>query len=443
MSPPAALIVEHSTDKPSEDCAVAGLLLARLVHGSAESVSFARLRDRDVAFRQPGSAEHVMPDGRLVDNSVLWVDRGASSRARFVEVADLSALDATGSMVVAVNRVLAPHVAMPDLAGRLRSSGHTMVRLRAATRGDEVAVTASDDDGADRHVADARRDAFGRWRLKDRGLDAVLADRFGIVAPSEESVAAAASNRPEAHLLVIGESAHLRDVFPAVLAALGDAADHADLAARTRIVSPKGLTGGNWPACLEGADGLVLPGGSDLDQVDGQVAAASVAMAGGLPTVGLCLGMQSMAVAVARTTPGFESAHLAEVDPDGPCPLFQRLKDGNGDPAHKVGAGRLRIVPGTRLAACCGDTTLLERLNHRHALTDADATPLRGAGLRVCARLDDGSAIEGVEVSAHPFFIGLQSHPELSSRPAAPHPLLAAFLGAAASRRASGSSADR
>lgn len=438
MPSPPLLVVEHATGKPSADCAVASALVEQIADCTKATVSLLRLRDRDTSFSQPGSAEHVLAEGRLADNSLLWAERATSSRVRFFERDSLPDAGAE-SLVIAFNPVLTPRLAAPDLRRRIDAMGRQPHWLLVAEDGNDLLVCATDEGAAGRDVARAERDSFGRWILRDQGLNALWAERFGLPAPLEPTRATppGRGKQPTVRVVVVGEASHFRDIYPAVLVALGDAADEFDAAIEMDFVSPKDLGRADWITRLAAADGLALPGGSDLGQVDGQIQAASVAMVGGLPTVGLCLGMQSMAVAAARTAAGLPDSNLEEIDPEGPCLLFRRLEDERGRPLHRLGEARIRVLPDTRLADCCREGMPLGRLNHRYALAETFAQRLEAAGLRICARSDDGSVVEGVEISDHPFFIGLQSHPELSSRANAPHPVLRCFLRAAANRRRS------
>lgn len=435
MSAPPVLVVEHAADTPAADCAVAGALAGPLADGLDTTMTLLRLRDSDAAFPQAGAAEHVLAAGRLADNALFWIERAMGPRVRHVEAADLPDTG-SGPLVVAYNPILAPRQAAADLNRRVDQAGPQGLWLRAAADGDGVAVSLVQDGTASPCVARGDRDRYGRWMLRDAGLDALWAERFGLPAPPAPTASPARDTEPAAKLVVVGETAHLRDVFPAVLAALGDAADETGTVAAVDVVSPRGLNRAAWQACLDSADGLVLPGGSDLDQVAGQVQAASLAMASGLPTLGLCLGMQTMSVAAARTpAAGLPDANLEEVDPAGPCHLFRRLTNERGEPRHRLGAAEVCPVPGTRLAAYCGAATRLERLNHRYALAETLVPALEAGGLRVCARSVDGAIVDGVEIPEHPFFVGLQCHPELSSRPAVPHPLVRGFLQAAVAHR--------
>ena len=395
MAPPR-LIVAQAADTPAADCAVASLLADRLAAGAKGPVSLVRLRRTDAAFPQPGSAEHVLAEGRLADNSLLWAERADGPRLRVQELPDLPE-PGGDALVVAWNPLLAPDRSLVEIERRL---GPDALALQVAGRDGVLEVRLAAEGAAGRGLAAAERDLYGRWRLEDRGL----AERLGLAVSSGPASARGEKGSSGPRVVVVGEAGHFREVFPAVSAALGDAAEQAGLAARIDCVSPRGLDRGDWAGRLAAADGLVLPGGSDLGQVEGQIQAAALAAASGLPTIGLCLGMQTMTAAVARRTAGLPEANLEEAEPGGACHVFRRLKDEGGRPWHRLGAVRTRVLPGSRLAACCGEETLLERVNHRYALNEDLADRLESAGLRISARGEAGTIADAVELPDHPFF---------------------------------------
>jgi CTP synthase len=144
--------------------------------------------------------------------------------------------------------------------------------------------------------------------------------------------------------------------------------------------------------------------------------------------------MQSMAVAVARNLAGIPDAALEESEPAAPILLFRRLHDAEGRPYHRLGAEAVRIQPGTKASAWFGNGTE-ERFNQRYTLAKDYVAQLERAGVQVSAVSVKDRLSDAVEAPAHPFFVGFQSHPELISRPAAPHPAMDAFLRAAQARR--------
>lgn len=157
-------------------------------------------------------------------------------------------------------------------------------------------------------------------------------------------------------------------------------------------------------------------------------------MNAGKPAVGLCLGMQTMTTAVFRRATGRCDATLAEVDPHAGIKTFVPLT-GETAERHRLGEQAIVTAPGSRLRALLGPNSAI-RSNHQFKL-DLDLIPtLESNGLMVTARSIDGAIAEGIELNGHPFFMGMQGHPELKSRKGVPHPLLTAFVDAAASARA-------
>jgi Glutamine amidotransferase class-I len=208
---------------------------------------------------------------------------------------------------------------------------------------------------------------------------------------------------------ILGHERYHRDIYPAVLAALGDAAERTGLAVTPLFPDPAGI-----PAeTLLPLDGLILPGGSDLTQVPGQIAVAAAAFDRRLPLFGLCLGMQTMTTALLRRN-GWPAATLEEFAGPGAERSFVRLRDAAGQPRHRLGEERLQAAAGSRLASFLPGSAAV-RTNHRYALA-AEAAAALPAGVLV-HRGAHGIA-DAVEQTEETFCIGLQGHPELGCEPA-------------------------
>jgi CTP synthase len=253
-----------------------------------------------------------------------------------------------------------------------------------------------------------RRDAFGRpYRV----------DKVPVGSP----------DLPKSRVLVVGDEALLRDVYPANLAALGDAAEMLSLNLSLVFADPYEVRAPVWDRLLADVDGLLLPGGSDMEQVRGQIEAARVAIRRDLPTVGLCLGMQTMATAVAQEICGMNDANLSEADPEARIKTFVRLHDDLGQPEHRLGLYPCRLLPGSRLWALASGEQMDVHYNHRFVL---DPVLERRLGLSISGRQAERHFADAVEVPGLRFFIGMQGHPELASGRGRPHPLIAGFLTA-------------
>jgi CTP synthase len=142
--------------------------------------------------------------------------------------------------------------------------------------------------------------------------------------------------------------------------------------------------------------------------------------------------MQAMCTAVAQVLAGLAQANLAEADPAAPIKTFVRLTDGQGRPEFRLGARPMRVVAGTRLADLAGPGPMEVRCNHRFVLDPSLHDRLFAAGLVASGWHADRDLVDAIELPGHRFYMGQQGHPELSSRPGAPAPLITGFLAAAA-----------
>lgn len=367
------VVVRHDTDLPALFGAAAALVAARI--GGRVFWPEARFD----LWRHPDAVQHVSRDGVLTPSGLIWAER----------------LNAAGPRPLAE---LGGDVAVVSL--------HPALVADAAAVEGLVAMGAEDRtirlDGA--RFVDETGETIG-WR-----------DVYGRVLPAEP-----ARSRPSAPVIAMaGPARQFLDTCPAPLAALADALEREAPGGAVRFIGPRDFA----PASLDGVDGLLLPGGSEMSVVEGQIAMAGIAREAGLPVVGLCLGMQSMATAIARTLPGWEGACLAEAAPDGVRHSFVRIETGE----HRLGWHETSPVVESHLARLLRVDTAIA-CNHRYRLVPALHAKLASRGIRVSAlggALAQGIA-DGIEADEG-FFIGMQGHPELSSRQGKPHPLLCAFV---------------
>jgi CTP synthase len=194
-------------------------------------------------------------------------------------------------------------------------------------------------------------------------------------------------------------------------------------------------------AALSGVHGVVIPGGFGVRGIEGKIGAARYVREHAIPTLGLCLGLQCMTIDVLRHEGGVPDANSSEFDTDTPAPVISTMPDqedivaGRGDlgGTMRLGAYPARLEPGSLVAEAYGATSVSERHRHRYEVNNAYREALARAGMVVSGTSPDGRLVEFVEMDrdAHPFFVATQAHPELKSRPTRPHPLFAAFVGAA------------
>ena len=456
MSPQSpVLVVEHRTGSPAVDSLVAAELAAawERTAGGELSVRFVRLRGPGTEKGLAGGTAHATAHGTLVANGLLWPER-ALGRPVISAVDEIvgTGQPACEPEVIALNPALFPDTSREDLMAAVTARAPNAIWVEVEDRGSSFQAFAIDKDGGRRQVGAWVRDRYGRPAIANPFLAAELLPSLSGSRLSSGAAAAApipivpaetAGAGAEPKLVLIAEPDYHRHVYPAVLAAIGDASDTLGLRPAVDIVSPRDLATDDMDAVVVAADGVLLPGGCDIGQVSGQIMAAAAALKRQVPTLGICLGMQTMAVAVARTRAHMAQADLEEVNPAARPRVFTRLRSAAGVPEHRLGAKTIHIQSTTRLAALYGRERVIERLNHCYALNRMVLPSLEQAGLSVGAVSDNGAIVDAVEYPAHPFFAGLQGHPELSSRAPCPHPLFLGFLREVTARQRRASETGR
>jgi len=191
-------------------------------------------------------------------------------------------------------------------------------------------------------------------------------------------------------------------------------------------------------ARLRHAHGLLVPGGFGARGIDGKAVAIEIARTQGIPFLGVCYGFQMAAVEFARHVLGLPQATTTEVDVQTPDPVVCLLEDQKELAAMggtmRLGAQRVTLTAGSRVAGIYGRTEIWERHRHRYEINPAYLDRFADHGLAVTGRSVDGR-VEVLELADHPFFVGVQFHPEFLSRPEAPHPLYLEFTRAAIARK--------
>jgi CTP synthase len=192
---------------------------------------------------------------------------------------------------------------------------------------------------------------------------------------------------------------------------------------------------------LVGVDGVCVPGGFGVRGIEGKLGALRYTRTNGIPTLGLCLGLQCMVIEYARNVAGLEKANSAEFDPETPDPVIATMAsqvdvvsgDRDMGGTMRLGSYPAALQPGSVAAAAYGATEITERHRHRYEVNNGYRDRLSEAGLVFSGTSPDGLLVEFAELprEKHPFFVGTQAHPELKSRPTRPHPLFSSFVQAA------------
>jgi CTP synthase len=184
-----------------------------------------------------------------------------------------------------------------------------------------------------------------------------------------------------------------------------------------------------------GCHGILVPGGFGDRGIQGKVNATRHAREKGIPFLGLCLGLHCAMIDMARDLAGLDMANSAEFDPASPHKVIHLMEDQKYlemmGGTMRLGAWPCHLVPGTLAHRCYGADEVRERHRHRYEVNNAYRERLEAAGVVFSGTSPDGSLVEMLELPAHPFFLAVQFHPELKSRPNRPHPLFREFVRAA------------
>ena len=240
-------------------------------------------------------------------------------------------------------------------------------------------------------------------------------------------------------IALVGKYVELRDAYLSVAEALrhGGIAHGADV--DIDWISSEDISSETVDELLRGADGILVPGGFGDRGIEGKIETVRYAREKGVPFFGICLGMQMAVIEFARNVAGLGGANSTEFAPEGPHPVIDLMPE-QRDIEEMGGTMRLGLYP-CKLdgqAACRGiyDRELIyERHRHRYEFNNRYRDQLVDKGMRIAGVSPSERLVEIVELPAHPWFVGVQFHPEFKSRPNRPHPLFADFIRASLAHR--------
>ena len=250
----------------------------------------------------------------------------------------------------------------------------------------------------------------------------------------------------EITLALVGKYVDLPDAYLSVTEALRAGGFANDTRVNLRwVASDECTTPAGAERTLAGVDAICVPGGFGVRGIDGKVGALRYARERGVPTLGLCLGLQCMVIEYARDVLGWEDANSAEFDPDTTHPVIATMADqkdvvaGERDlgGTMRLGLYPARLAEGSIVRDLYGQADIAERHRHRYEVNNDYREALTDAGLVFSGMSPDGRLVEFVELprEVHPYFVATQAHPEFRSRPTTPHPLFEGLVAAALRRQ--------
>ena len=288
--------------------------------------------------------------------------------------------------------------------------------------------------------------------LNEQGLDAYITRRLGLAGKAgevdwarwERVLDAVHNPRHEVTIGLVGKYIDLPDAYLSVTEALkAGGFAHETKVQITWIPSDTCETPEGAQAALSLLDGIVVPGGFGIRGIEGKVGALRFAREQGIPTLGICLGLQCMVIEYARNAAGIPGASSSEFDPDTPDPVIATMAEqvdiiaaGDLGGTMRLGLYPADLAAGSLAEEVYGASTASERHRHRYEVNNAYRDRLAEAGLVFSGLSPDRNLVEYVELprDVHPYYIATQAHPELRSRPTDPHPLFRGLVGAALER---------
>ncbi len=282
-----------------------------------------------------------------------------------------------------------------------------------------------------------------------QGLDDQVCRHFAIDSPPpdlsrwRDIVARVTEPEGEVRIAVVGKYTGLLDAYKS----LSEALTHGGIANNVQVnmdwIDSEIFEGEDTVRHLDGVNGILVPGGFGERGAEGKIAAARFAREREVPYFGICFGMQMAVVEAARNLAGLEGAGSTEF---GPCEhpvvglLTEWVKDGqvekpdaDGDKGGtmRLGSYGCEISPNSRVYQIYNAASIDERHRHRYEINLNYAEELAKVGMIFSGKSPDGMLPEIMEIPDHPWYIGVQFHPELKSKPFAPHPLFTSFISAA------------
>jgi CTP synthase len=290
--------------------------------------------------------------------------------------------------------------------------------------------------------------------LHDQMLDEIVCHKLSILARAADLSAwrkivdAQEHPRHEVDIAFVGKYVDLQDSYKSLNEALRHAGIHTSAKVNIHYVDSEELEK-SGPAALEKMDAILVPGGFGKRGTEGKMRAIRHARENGIPYLGICLGMQLATIEFARNVCALAGANSTEFDADTPHPVvalitewldrtgrIERRSDKSDlGGTMRLGAQKCPVEPGS-LAYSIYGSEVNERHRHRYEVNNVYVPQLEAKGYRVSARTPSERLPEIMELPAHPFFIGVQFHPEFTSTPRDGHPLFKAFVEAALKQRA-------
>ncbi len=281
--------------------------------------------------------------------------------------------------------------------------------------------------------------------LAEQDLDDLIFEKLGIgiysdrdLSEWEDFVRRVEGASEVVRVAIVGKYIEVRDAYKSLIEAIIHAGAHIGVKPEITLIDAIRLEQEGMDTLKE-YDAIIIAGGFGRRGIEGKIGAITFGRERGIPTLGICLGMQLMTVEWARNVLGLKDAHSEEFNPSTPHPVIHLLP-GQRDidrlgATMRLGGQDINLVEGSLIHSLYGRRVIRERHRHRYEFNDAYREEFEKSGLRITG--EAGGLVEVIEWPEHPFFLGVQFHPEYTSRPLRPNPVFVGLLRAALGRHPS------
>jgi len=281
--------------------------------------------------------------------------------------------------------------------------------------------------------------------LEEEGLGEIICEKLGFACTKPdlsdwiEIVNKEKNLKKTVNIALVGKYVELHDAYLSVAEALKHAGIANDSHVEILWINAEHVTYENAHELLKEADGILVPGGFGDRGIEGKIAAIKYARENKIPFFGICLGMQCAVIEFARNVLGLEKANSTEFDENTPYPVIDIMPE-QKEIFTKGGTMRLGLYPckleeGTLAHRIYNDELVYERHRHRYEFNNEFKERFRQAGMVFSGISPDRRLVEIIELKDHPWFVGVQFHPEFKSRPQKPHPIFTDFIRASLENR--------
>jgi CTP synthase len=280
--------------------------------------------------------------------------------------------------------------------------------------------------------------------LAKEGLDRVVCRKLGLNTPEAEldewrsMVEKTYDANKRVKIALVGKYTSLHDAYLSVVEALCHGGTENGARVEVEWIDSEQVNDENAARHLRDCDGILVPGGFGDRGVEGMISAARYARENGVPYFGICYGMHMAVIEFARHVLDFKGAHTTEIDPQTRYPVIDLMPE-QLSVTMKGGTMRLGKYPcvlteGTRVKECYSQDEISERHRHRYEYNNEYRAQFEEKGMKIAGLSPNGRFVEIIELPGHPWFVGVQFHPEFKSRPNRAHPLFRDFIRAAVER---------